>query len=132
MPLELLLALVAGGITAIAVLLHVTGRSRQAVLTAESSRAAWLRQYPQDRVQNVLPAASGHAALIAADSGPGLVWAFGADSVARHLGGAAIAESAGGLRISFKDFSAPGVSVALTRAERARWQAVIASGGETA
>lgn len=132
MPLELLLVLVAGGIAAIAAILHLTGRSARTVLTAESAKRAWLRHCPGDTVHHVLPAATGQAALISAHSGAGLVWAFGADTAARHLHGAAISERSGGLHIRFNDFSAPGVSVGLSGAERARWQTVIAGSGGTA
>ncbi|MFY0308938.1 hypothetical protein ACFMBG_03435 [Leisingera sp. D0M16] len=132
MPLELLLVLVAGGITAIAAILHLTGRSARAVLTADSARAAWLRHCPGDTVLQVRPTATGQAALIAAHSGAGLVWAFGADTAARHLNGAKISERPGGLHFGFKDFSAPSVSVALSGAEHARWQALIAAVGEAA
>lgn len=132
MPLELLLVLVAGGITAIAAILHLTGRSARTVLTADSAKRAWLRHCPGDTVHHVLPATTGQAALITAHSGAGLVWAFGADTAARHLHGAAISERSSGLHIRFNDFSAPGLSVALSGAERVRWQALIAAGGEAA
>ncbi|WP_323783402.1 hypothetical protein [Leisingera sp.] len=127
MPLELLLALVAGGIAAIAAILHLSGRSERAVLTAETARAAWLRHCPGDSIRNVRPAADGQAALIAAQSGAGLVWAFGAATVARHLSGAEVSPSPNGLRFDFNDFSAPGLSLTLTAAERKHWQALIAA-----
>ncbi|MCF6430832.1 hypothetical protein [Leisingera sp. MMG026] len=132
MPLELLLALVAGGISAIAVILHLSGRSERAVLTTETARKAWLRHCPGDSIRDVLPAAGGHAALVAAQSGPGLVWAFGADTVARHLHAAAVSPSPAGLRFDFKDFSAPALSLALTGTERAHWQALIAAAAQEA
>ena len=81
MALELLLALVLGGISGIAVLLHLTGRSRQAVLGVETARTAWLRHFPEDSVLRVLPADGGQAALVLTSGGPGLLWAFGADTV---------------------------------------------------
>ncbi len=132
MPLELLLALVAGGISAIAAILHLTGRSERAVLTQASARDAWLRHCPGDSIRQVRPAADGHAALIAAQSGAGLVWSFGADTVARHLNGAAVSPVSAGLQFDFNDFSAPGLTLALTSAEREHWQALIAAAEEAA
>ncbi|UWQ33602.1 hypothetical protein K3555_03535 [Leisingera sp. M527] len=132
MPLELLLALVAGGIFAIAVLLHLTGRSRQAVLTHENSRAAWFRQFPADSITQVTPASSGQAALVITKAGPGLLWAFGADTVGRHLTITQVRETGTGLRFDFNDFAAPGVSLSLSEYERREWLAQVATAAETA
>lgn len=132
MPLELLLALVVGGISGIAVLLHLTGRSRQAVLTAGSARSAWLRHFPNDCVIKVLPAASGQAALVLTEGGPGLLWAFGADTVGRPLAAARIRETAAGLRFEFNDFSAPGLSLSLPESERRQWLELINTPAEAA
>ncbi|KIC28632.1 hypothetical protein [Leisingera sp. ANG-M6] len=125
MPLELLLALVAGGISGIAVLLHLTGRSRQRILGAGNTRADWLRHFPEDSVFKVLPAASGQAALVLTNGGPGLLWAFGADTVGRHLAAEQVRETATGLRFDFNDFAAPGLSLRLPERERQQWLALI-------
>ncbi|MGR3760467.1 hypothetical protein ACUXV3_10110 [Roseobacteraceae bacterium NS-SX3] len=122
MPLEILLILVIGGISAIAVLLHATGRSAPVQLDAASARRAWLRHAPDDTVHDVTLAASGHAALVQASSGPGVVWSFGADTVARHLRDTKIRPAPAGLRLSFHDFGTPGVTLTLTEDERARWR----------
>ncbi|KIC37989.1 hypothetical protein [Leisingera sp. ANG-M7] len=132
MALELLLALVLGGISGIAVLLHLTGRSRQAVLGIETARSGWLRHFPGDRVLKVLPAASGQAALVLTSGGPGLLWAFGADTVGRHLDGSNTCETATGLRFEFNDFAAPGLSLTLSESERRQWLALISPPAETA
>ncbi|MEW2913051.1 hypothetical protein [Leisingera sp. JC11] len=132
MPLELLLALVAGGISGIAILLHLTGRSRQAVLTAASARSAWQRHFPNDSVVDVLPAASGQAALVLTEGGPGLLWAFGADTVGRHLAAGQVRETGTGLRFEFNDFAASGLSLALPESERQQWMALIKTPAETA
>ncbi|MBY6067545.1 hypothetical protein KUW17_12385 [Leisingera aquaemixtae] len=132
MPLELLLALVLGGISGIAVLLHLTGCSRQVVLTAASARAAWLRHFPGDSVITVLPAASGRAALVQTEGGPGLLWAFGADTVGRHLAVGQVRETGTGLRFDFNDFAAPGLSLPLPERERRTWLAQIATAAEAA
>ncbi|MDC0658428.1 hypothetical protein N6L27_10510 [Leisingera sp. SS27] len=132
MALELLLALVLGGISGIAVLLHLTGRSRQAVLGVETSRSGWLRHFPGDKVLKVLPAASGQAALVVTGNGPGLLWAFGSGTVGRHLTGSQVRETATGLRFEFNDFAAPGLSLALPERERQQWLALINTPAEAA
>lgn len=66
MPLPVLLALVVAGIGGIALLLHLTGRSRTLAMTPESATAEWLRQYPDDEVLEALPAHDGRAELIVA------------------------------------------------------------------
>ncbi|WP_264210973.1 hypothetical protein [Leisingera thetidis] len=132
MPLDLLLALVAGGISAIAALLHLAGCSRQMVLGPETARATWLRHFPQDPPARVLPAASGQAALVLTGSGAGLLWAFGAGTAGRHLSGCRIRETATGLRFDFNDFAAPGLSLTLPEGERRAWLARIATAAEAA
>lgn len=129
MPLELLLILVIGGIAAIAVLLHLTGRSNKRVLSAAAARAAWQRQFPESRVSQLVVADNGHAALIrdAEASAPlGLVWSFGADTVARTLQDIDLARTNDGLRLSFADYSAPRVLLHLTPTETNSWQQMIA------
>lgn len=85
MPLPVLLTLVIGGISAIAILLHLSGRSALRVIDPEDAHADWHRHFPDDRIRSVLVARDGHAALVETDQGPGLLWAFGADTAARHL-----------------------------------------------
>ncbi|NSY37950.1 hypothetical protein [Leisingera sp. ANG59] len=132
MPLELLLALVLGGISGIAVLLHLTGRSRLAVLSAETARTGWLRHFPGDKISKVLPAASGQAVLVLTEGGPGLLWVFGADTVGRRLAESKIRETATGLRFEFNDFAAPGLSLPLSDGERLQWLALISPPEEAA
>ena len=127
MPLATLLILVVGGISMIAVLLHLLGKSAPLVLTADTARAAWLRQFPDDPVQDVTVAETGQAALIAAASGPGLIWSFGADTVARPLSGVDVADTGSALRIRFPDHTAPSVTLRLDAPERARWQTLMRS-----
>ncbi|AVO37699.1 hypothetical protein [Pukyongiella litopenaei] len=121
MPLTLLLVLVIGGISAITLLLHLTGRSERVLLTAATARAGWLRQFPGDRVGEVTVARDGHAALVATPDGPGLVWAFGSDTVARRLDGCSAENTRRGLRLRLHDHTAPTVTLDLTGAERHDW-----------
>ncbi|MEP2718545.1 hypothetical protein [Pseudophaeobacter sp.] len=128
MPLELLLILVVGGISAIALLLHLTGRSTPRVMNDAQARQAWLRQFPESPIADLTLARDGHAALIQpADAAAplGLVWSFGADSVARFLQEAELSPCTQGLRLRLHDFSAPQVLLHLTKPEIEDWQALI-------
>ena len=128
MPLELLLILVFGGIAAIALLLHLTGRSDLTVLDEAQARAAWLRQFPESPIADLTLAKDGHAALIQTADGSaplGLVWSFGADTVARFLEGAKLSPCQQGLQLRLADFSAPTVQLHLGQAEAALWQELI-------
>jgi len=122
MPLEILLILVIGGISTIAVILHLSGRSKRSDLTLETARAAWLRHFPQDTVHDILLARDGHAALVETETGPGLLWALGADTVGRRLQDYALSETADGLAIRFHDFTAPRVTLTLAPDETPIWQ----------
>ena len=121
MPLEILVALVVGGIAGIAVLTHFLGWSRQVPFTADSARAAWLRAYPDDAPEALIVARSGQAALVQTSQGAGLVWRFGADSTARMVRGARVASGRSGLRIVLADPGAPVVKVRLDPDEIALW-----------
>lgn len=121
MPLEILLTLVIGGIALIVLLLHLLGKSARRVMSAEDARAAWHRHFPDDAVTGLALARDGHAALVQTEQGPGLLWAFGADTVARHLRDFDLIEIPGGLHIRFHDYTAPGVTLRLSDDERARW-----------
>ena len=67
---------------------------------AEDARAAWHRHAPDDLIQEVTVASNGHAALVTTQQGMGLVWAFGADSVARPLHDFDLLDTKDGLRIA--------------------------------
>ena len=121
MPLEILVVMVVGGIGAIALALHLLGKSEPVALTEDSARVAWLRQFPEDQPQVVTVARDGHAALVETPGGRGLVWSFGADTVARKLVGAAVQDTATGLRVSFGDYAAPDLRIALEPDERRHW-----------
>jgi hypothetical protein len=110
MPLPILLALVVSGIAGIALLLHITGNSRRFVIGSEAvALHEWARHFPDD------PAHTAHlgggAALVQAAGGPGLVRAFGADSIAHRI--ASMTATPTGLRIGFHDFAAPDVVLTL-------------------
>lgn len=122
MPLNVLIILVVGGISLIAMLLHGLGKSRLTVLSSEGARTAWNRHFPDDEVIDVTVAQDGHAALVQTSEGPGLLWSFGADTVARHLRNFDLLEKAGSLRIKFHDFTAPRVTLHLNEIERPVWQ----------
>lgn len=121
MPLELLLSLVIGGIGAIAILLHWLGKSAPMLLDRDSARSAWARQYPDDRVGEVVVSTDRRAALIATDHGAGLVWSFGADTVARRLRDFSILPHKSAMRLRFRDYTAPGLTLHLSPAEREAW-----------
>ena len=118
MPLEILLALVVGGIAAIAALTHVFGLSRRALFAdAEEARAAWRRAFPDDAPRGVTLLSDGRAALVETARGLGIVWTLGADTVARHLDGAAIERRGDRLVLRFPDWGAPRVALRVTEAE---------------
>lgn len=121
MPLEVLLTLVIGGIASIVLLLHLLGKSARRVMSAEDARAAWHRHFPDDTVTGLDLAHDGHAALVQTEQGPGLLWAFGADTVARHLRDFDLIDAPKGLRVRFHDYTAPGVTLRLAEDERALW-----------
>lgn len=121
MPLELLLILVVTGIAGIAVLLHLLGRSDQARLFVEDAHTHWHRHFPDDHIIDATVSADGRAALIRTDQGAGLLWAFGADTVGRHLTDFDMIETPTGLQIRFHDYATPKVSLHLAGQERAHW-----------
>ncbi|SLN65999.1 hypothetical protein TRL7639_03737 [Falsiruegeria litorea R37] len=121
MPLDILLILVVVGIASIAVMLHLSGKSKRARLTSNNAGMAWVRHFPDDQVTNVMVAKDGHAALVTTSAGMGLIWSFGADTVARHLVDVSLDETKHGLRFKFSDFTAPSVRVALAPEERQTW-----------
>lgn len=118
MPLDILIALVVGGIAGIAALTHVAGLSRRrAFEAADQARTGWLREFPDDRVTSVTLLSDPHAALVEADLGAGLVWAMGADTVARRLAGARAARRGDRLILRFPDWGAPRLALRVTEAE---------------
>lgn len=125
MPLDILLILVVVGIASIAVMLHLSGRSERALLTVNNAGVAWVRHFPDDQVMGVIAAKDGHAALVTTPAGIGLIWAFGADTVARHLAQVEFDDTNRGLRFRFSDFTAPSVRVTLTPEERQLWRKTI-------
>ena len=126
MPLPILLVLVVGGISAITLLLHLLGKSRLTVLTPTNARDAWHRHFPEDDIGDVVVAQDGHAAFVRTKQGPGLLWSFGADTVARHLVDFDLIETPDQLRVVFHDFTAPRVALHLTDTERPFWQEMMA------
>jgi len=121
MPLSILLSLVIGGIAAIALLLHLSGRSQRRVLSAEDARRDWNRHFPDDDIVDVTLAPDSHAALILTRQGPGLLWAMGADTAARRLRDFDLIETPKGLTVRFHDFTAPHVTLHMAPELRARW-----------
>lgn len=127
MPLNVLLILVVGGISLIALLLHLLGKSRQITLSLEDARTALHRHFPDDQIVDLMVASDGHAALVQTDQGPGLLWSFGADTVARHLRDYDLLNEPHHIRVIFHDFSAPSATLHLTDAERPTWQKLMSS-----
>ncbi len=122
MPLEILLVLVIGGIAGITLLLHLSGRSRMFDLTPETARAQWMRHFPDDVIIDIAVAHNGHAALVRTEAGAGLLWSFGADTVARHLRDFDWLETSDGIDVQFHDFSTPRARLRLDETERRHWQ----------
>lgn len=125
MSLNILIILVVSGISLIALLLHGLGKSRLTVLTPEDARTAWFRHFPDDDISDVTVTNDGHAALIQTSQGPGLLWSFGADTVARHLRNFDLQEQTGGIRVMFHDFTAPRVTLHLDESEHPLWQKIM-------
>ncbi|QBF30420.1 hypothetical protein [Thalassococcus sp. S3] len=125
MPLELLVTLVIGGIAAIALAAHLLGLSAPKMLDPATARAAWLRHFPDDAINSLHVARSGHAALVHSDAGWGLLWSFGADTVARRLTSVRLSDRPKGLRVDFDDYTAPPLTLRLHEEERARWKTLI-------
>ncbi|WP_271948467.1 hypothetical protein [Ruegeria faecimaris] len=122
MPLEILLVLVVGGIGGITILLHLTGRSRQFALTPDLARAQWSRHFPDDVIADVTVAHDQRSALIRTTTGSGLLWSFGADTVARHLQDYDWIEHPDGFEVQFHDFGTPSTRIHLDDIERAHWR----------
>ncbi len=122
MPLEILLVLVVGGITGITLMLHLTGRSRVRDLTPETAASEWLRHAPDDFIIDITIAHDKRTALIRTETGNGLLWSFGADTVARHLLDFDWINHSDGLEVQFHDFSTPKVLIHLDDFERPHWQ----------
>lgn len=126
MPLHILLPIVVIGIAGITIFLHLSGHSKRLSLGNKASAlAAWDRQWPDDPASEVKLCKDGHAALITSGKEAGLVWAFGADSVAHWLRGASVSENETGLRVSFGDFNSPRVDLTLNDTEKGQWKAAI-------
>ncbi|WP_298850650.1 hypothetical protein [uncultured Ruegeria sp.] len=122
MPLEILLVLVVGGIAGITLLLHLSGRSRQVMLTPDIACAQWARHFPDDDVFDVTVARDGHAAVVRTGIGNGLLWSFGADTVARHLLDYDLLDHPEGFEILFHEFSVPKTLIRLDEFERRHWR----------
>ena len=122
MPLEILLVLVVGGIAGITLLLHITGKSRLFLLTSKTAQEHWVRHFPDDTVIDVTVAHDGHAALVRTETGAGLLWSFGADTVGRHLLDFDRIDHPEGMEVQFHDFSTPRAIIRLDESERRHWQ----------
>ena len=123
MSLTTLIILVVTGIGGIALILHLIGLSKQRVFDGpEDATDRWLREFPSDDVVGVTVSHRGTAALIQTRRGIGLVWAMGADTAARRLDHYDVEEDGTGIRVTFHDFTAPQVHIALDYAERQHWQ----------
>jgi len=122
MSLEILLALVIGGIAGIAALLHFLGLTAPHRFTDEATAAAaWEREVPELPVTKVSLATDAHAALITYGGGHGVVWSFGDDTVARILGANQPEVTQTGLRFTFPDFGSSNLDVQLDEKTRAAW-----------
>lgn len=122
MPLEILLVLVIGGIAGIALALHLLGMTGAPPLTSDRARKAWLREFPDITVQDVVVTADGRAARITCDAGRGIVWQMGADTCARRLHGDEQIETRGTRTVlRLGDYAAPRLALTLSPRDRDRW-----------
>jgi hypothetical protein len=121
MPLTILLILVIGGLAVIALLLHLSGSSRLRVMMAEDARSEWHRHHPFDGIIDVTVAENGHAAIVRTTEGTGLLWSFGADTVAHYLQDFNLIETDSGFDIYFNDYATPYVRLQLSELERRHW-----------
>jgi len=122
MPLEILLVLVVVGVSAIALMLHLSGKSAKLMLTPDTARAAWMRHFPGEHIVDVILSHDGHAALIRTDTGSGLLWSFGADTVGRHLLDFDWIDHPTALEVQFHDFGTPRALIQLDETERQHWR----------
>lgn len=128
MPLILLLALVTGGIGAIALIVHMTGGSRRRVFASPAEAcSAWDREMPDLAARGAELSADGSVALIDLGAGQGLVWSLGADCVARRLTDrTGIHPHGQGLRIAFHDPALADVIVPLRdTSDPSDWRALL-------
>jgi hypothetical protein len=126
MPLHILGPAVVLGIALIVLLTHLLGFSRRyAFATEADARARWLREWPLDDVRAVMIADDRHTALVQTQDGPGVVWALGADTVAKRLSRADLRQIADGLALDFPDFALRHLRLHLSPEEAERWAATI-------
>ncbi len=122
MSLQVLLALVVGGIAGIAALLHILGLTDPRQFARKrDAELAWLREVPEHPPTGVQLSSDRLAALITTDNVAGLVWCFGDDTVARVLQDPAPQTTDKGLRFGFSDFGSTTVNVNLTKTDRDVW-----------
>lgn len=136
MSLQLLALLVVFGIGGIVALVHLTGGSRGAELTAaEKVAAAWRSDWPGQVPVATMHNAAGTTALVTLDDGArGLIWSFGADTVSRRLVPGAVQSITprdGSLHVRFAAFDCPAVNISLTPAELPEWHRRLAPLVET-
>ncbi|MEX0281622.1 MAG: hypothetical protein AB3N13_10615 [Arenibacterium sp.] len=122
MPLEFLLVLVIGGISGIALALHMTGHSKIEPMDETTAKAGWLRHYPDDPVMDLFLTPDGRAALVTTATERGVVWQTGADTIARKLADYHLVETRGGLTLRFDDFGAPRLKLKLSETESLSWK----------
>ncbi len=124
MPLSVLIPVVVIGIAGIAVILHLLGLTAPRRLTDRAEAlAAWAREFPELPAAEARLSADQRAALILLPNGEaGIVWCFGADTVARPLAGSELRETETGFVIRLRDVGAPRVTVTLAAEERPRWK----------
>ena len=124
MPLHWLVLMVVGGIAGAALSTWALGWARAFQIVDEATaRREWQRHWPDLPPRAVHLAADRRAALIETEAGPGLLRAFGADTVAHLV--RAHRDGPEGLWLDFGDFGSPPCRPALQPDERARWGAVL-------
>lgn len=123
MPLHILGPMVVIGIAAIALILHLMGRTSPRRLADETeARAAWEREYPENAALSVFLSTDQRAALIRATRGVGLVWCFGDDTVARIVTKSKTFRTDAGLAFERREFAARHIDVTLDADDLALWK----------
>lgn len=123
MSLSVLLPMVVLGVSGVVYLTYLLGFSKEAELTEATARAAWMREFTDDGVRSADVSQCGHAALIDASSGPGVVWVMGQDTTARQLNDVQAEQTPKGLVLHLRDFTAAHIRLELTPEEAADWRA---------
>lgn len=126
MPLYILGPMVVVGIAGVALLIHLLGLSKPRLLRSDQeAHDAWLREFPETKIQSASVSRAQTSALIRSDIGLGVVWSIGADTTARLLTQATFTADETSLNIHLPDYGAPHLRIPLTHDEIRHWTQAI-------